>query len=309
MIEYHKKCLLCESEKIEPIKGYERHYLVKCQNCDFVFIKRIPTLQELNDYYEHYASAHYLSPITVMRYHELLDEFEKYRKTGKILDVGCGIGLFLNVAKERGWEVYGTEFSADAIRICKEKGITMHGGILDSKNYEDETFDVITSFEVIEHINNPLEETAHIQKIMRKGGLFYCTTPNFNSLMRYYLKADYNVIEYPEHLSYYTSKTLTYLMNKFGFQKQKILTTGISITRFKGSQDSKKQKETNTKENTIAEPKEETGEALVTADSADEILRNKIENNPLLQLGKTLANGTLNLTNTGLTLKGYYIKK
>jgi predicted SAM-dependent methyltransferase len=190
----------------------------------------------------------------------------------------------------------------------------MHGGILDSKNYEDETFDVITSFEVIEHINNPLEETAHIQKIMRKGGLFYCTTPNFNSLMRYYLKADYNVIEYPEHLSYYTSKTLTYLMNKFGFEKQKVLTTGISITRFKGSQDSKKEKEAsqeNNIENTTPEPQQEkaVGEALVTASSADEILRNKIENNPLLQFGKTLANGTLNLTNTGLTLKGYYIKK
>lgn len=309
MIEYHKKCLLCESEKIEPIEGYERHYLVKCKNCDFVFIRRIPTLQELNDYYEHYASAHYLSPITVMRYHKLLDEFEKYRKTGKILDVGCGIGLFLNIAKERGWEVYGTEFSADAIKICKEKGITMHGGILDSDNYEEEMFDVITSFEVIEHINNPLEETAHIQKILRKGGLFYCTTPNFNSLMRYYLKADYNVIEYPEHLSYYTSKTLTFLMNKFGFKKQKVLTTGISITRFKGSQDSKKEKESKEEPKKQEENEKVVGEALVKADSADEILRNKIESNPVLQLGKKVANGMLNITNTGLTLKGYYTKK
>ena len=96
------------------------------------------------------------------------------------------------------------------------------------------------------------------------------------------------------------------------------MTTGISITRFKGSLDtsnnSKKEKETvqeNNKESVVLEPKEEKiiGEALVKADSADEILRNKIENNPFLQLGKTIANGTLNITNTGLTLKGYYIKK
>ncbi len=120
-----------------------------------------------------------MSPLTIESYNVLLDEFEKYRKTNKILDVGCGRGFFLTQAKKRGWEVYGTEYSPKAVELCASNGIDMKTGKLSTDLFNIKDFDIITSFEVLEHINNPNEELKHINNLLRKGGLFYCTTPKF----------------------------------------------------------------------------------------------------------------------------------
>ena len=178
---YHNYCIVCSSGRLEDLEGYSKNYLTKCSDCGFVFAKRIPSERELVEHYDQYGRNDYLSPITIKRYNEILDQFEPYRKTNKLLDVGCGIGYFLEVAKKRGWEVYGTEYTDEAMRICSDKGIEMSHGALEDDTFDSGTFDIITSFEVIEHINNPAEDAQYIHKFLRKGGLFYLTTPNFNS--------------------------------------------------------------------------------------------------------------------------------
>jgi SAM-dependent methyltransferase len=211
-------CIVCGSLNLKAIKGFEHASLTRCGECGMVFSSANPTLQQLEEYYKGYGRNDYLSPITIKRYHEILDQFESARKNNRILDVGCGIGYFLDVAKERGWEVYGTEFTDKAIEICESKGIKMHKGPLNPINYSPESFDVITSFEVIEHINTPNPEVSNISKLLRKDGLFYITTPNFNSTLRYYLGPKYNVIGWPEHLSYYTPSTFENLMNRHSIE-------------------------------------------------------------------------------------------
>lgn len=285
----HHTCLICSSTFLKPLKGYEKAHLCQCSNCGFVFAQKVPTSEELEEHYKGYGRNDYLSPITIKRYHELMDQMEPYRKTNKLLDVGCGIGYFLEVAKERGWEVYGTEYTDEAVSICEEKGIKMQKGKLDPKYYDAESFDVITSFEVIEHINNPLEELGNFSSLLRKGGVVYVTTPNFNSLLRYRLKAAYNVITYPEHLSYYTPKTLKRVFKQSGFSCKKIETTGISLTRLKTSQG-------------------KTSEAFISETSTDEQLRNSIETKWYLQLAKRFINGALTLLGKGDSLKGWFVK-
>jgi SAM-dependent methyltransferase len=290
----HTQCLISGSKDLRPLKGYERHYLVKSYSLGFVFCSRIPTDKELAEHYATYNREEYYSPITRDRYRQLLTEWEPFRKTNKILDIGCGTGFFLEVAKEKGWEVYGTEFTDEAVTICKNKGINMQKGRLTADWYNPEQFDIITSFEVLEHIYNPIEEVQNIHTILRKGGLFYLTTPNFNAVERYMLKDNYNVIEYPEHLSYYTPKTLNYLFTRNGFRKMRVMTTGISFTRIKVSG----QKAENTAPT----------ETLVSATSTDERMRVRSESNPLLKLAKNIVNGMLNLSRTGNSLKGWYIR-
>ncbi len=285
----HSTCLICSSTSLNPLKSYEKAHLCQCSNCGFVFAQKVPTSEELEEHYIGYGRNDYLSPITIKRYHELLDQMEPYRKTNKLLDVGCGIGYFLEAAKERGWEVYGTEYTDEAVSICEEKGIKVQKGKLDPKNYEEESFDVITSFEVIEHINNPLEELENFNSLLRKGGVVYVTTPNFNSLLRYRLKAAYNVITYPEHLSYYTPKTLKRVFKQSGFSCKKIETTGISLTRLKTSQG-------------------KTSEAFISETSTDEQLRNSIETKWYLQVAKRFINGALTLLGKGDSLKGWFVK-
>lgn len=280
----HEKCLICNSTTLKPLDGFEEAHLCKCTSCGFVFSQAIPTIKELEDHYDGYGRNDYLSPITIKRYNELLDEFEKYRSTGKIIDVGCGIGYFLEEAKKRGWEVYGTEYTDEAVEICSKKGINIKKGKLNPEDFEPGSFDIITSFEVLEHINNPIEEVSNFNSILRKGGLVYLTTPNFNSILRYRLKAEYNVICYPEHLSYYTPKTIKRLFTDNGFKKKKIETTGYSRTRLKTSQGTSDQE-------------------FISEKSDDEQMRNRIEKNSLLQFAKKTVNFGLSLFGIGDSLK------
>ncbi len=285
----HRNCLVCKDSKLKPLTGFEKHHLVKCGSCGFVFCQPIPTQEELNAVYEGYGRNDYLSELTIQAYERVLDSFEPYRKTNRLIDVGCGIGYFLEVAKRRGWEVYGTEFTEEAVKICEAKGASMQLGPLNAANYEPESFDVICSFEVIEHINNPLEELSSFNSILRKGGLVYCTTPNFNAIERHQLKADWNVLTYPEHLSYYTPSTLKRVFKEAGFSPKKVLATGVSITRIKKSQG-------------------KSDQAIISATSDDEKLRNQIAGNPLLGVAKDVINWKLTLFGVGNSLKGWFVK-
>ena len=287
----NEECLICSSNKLIQLNGYESNYLVRCVSCRFVFSAKKPSQEELVDHYNQYTRDDYLPPLTIKRYNELLDVMEKYRKTNKLLDIGSGMGYFLEQAKRRGWDVYGTEFTDVAIEICSSKGINMFKGALDSAQYENDSFDVITSMEVIEHINNPRIELEKINKFLRSGGLFYCTTPNFNSFSRLYLKNKWNNIIYPEHLSYYTVFTIKKLFKDLKIKPNKVITTGISFSRIKTSKLGKKKNES------------------INPSSIDEKLRNKLESKFYFRGLKKILNMFLTLFRLGDTIKLYGIKE
>lgn len=286
MYQTHQNCLLCGSEKGLSLNRYSRHYLVKCKTCGFVFCNRIPTMEELLANYNRYPRGSSISPITIKRYNELLDSLERYRHNNKLLDIGCGDGCFLEIAKKRNWEVYGTEFTDDAVLICKNKEINIVKGILNPDDFPNIQFDVITSFEVMEHIYNPQPEINNIDKLLRNGGAFYFTTPNFNSISRHYLGPDWTVIGYPEHLLYYTVKTIKYLLNKKSWGKKFIKTTGISLSRWKTEKG-------NTSNN----------------QNIDEAFREKSESKVIFKLLKLFTNYALNITRLGDTIKVLYEKQ
>jgi 2-polyprenyl-3-methyl-5-hydroxy-6-metoxy-1,4-benzoquinol methylase len=283
------KCIYCGHNELEDIKEFSHAFLVKCHSCRFVFCKRIPTPEELTKHYSNYPRYTSLSPITEKRYNELLDRFESFRQNNKLIDLGCSNGLFLEVAKKRGWEVYGTEYAQESIDHCAKNGIRVFKSDQLPAEFFDLKFDVVTSFEVIEHINTPNEEIEFVNKILRSGGAFYVTTPNFNSISRSLLKSKWNIVEYPEHLSYFTPATLHKLMLNHGFQKKFISTTGISFSRFKqsiGQSEESRTKNANT----------------------DEQLRNRIEKNRFLLFAKAGINFFLNTFKMGDAMKALYTK-
>jgi 2-polyprenyl-3-methyl-5-hydroxy-6-metoxy-1,4-benzoquinol methylase len=286
----HSGCLITQARDLYPLKGYEKNYLVKSRSSGFVFCSRIPTEQEIQDHYGNYPVGYGTgSAITTIRINEALDGFETFRSTNNMLDVGCGAGLFLTEAKKRGWQVYGTEFTDKQLEYLQNKGITTLKGKLNSEAFNDVMFDVIISSEVIEHINNPVEEIKHFHRLLRTGGLVYITTPNFNALERFLLKGDYDIIEFPEHLCYYTAKTIDLLLTRNGFKKLKATTTGISIDRIRRSLQRKKN-------------------GAVSGTTNDEQLRESLERGFKKRI-KNAINYFLNLTGTGNSLKVWYIKK
>ncbi len=289
----HKTCLICDSKYLINLRGYEENSIVRCGKCAFVFSKYVPTEEEIIRYYSQYSysSVPNVHPITIKRYHQLLEEFEPYRKNNLILDIGCGIGSFLSVAKERGWDVFGTEISKRAIEILREKGVEVYQGRMDKLQFENSKFDIITSFEVIEHLNTPNNEVRSIYNALRDGGLFYLTTPNYDSISRFLLGNKYNVISVPEHLCYYTSKTLDNLMMGHKFKKIKLTATGINIERLKNGVSSFGYRAIQRSNNTT-----------------EERIRVLTESNSLFNLLKSSANKILDKLTIGDALKGYYEK-
>lgn len=285
MIRYFSHCLLCNNTDLTPLYPTTYPDLVKCKGCKFVFFKRKPTTEELIKNYNNYPRHDELSPLTIKRYHELLGNFEKFRKTNNFIDVGCGNGHLLAEAKKLNWNTFGTEFTDHAVEICKKKGIMMQQGVLNISNYESGSFDCITFIEVIEHINNPEEELEKFRTLLRKGGVLYITTPNFSSFSSKYLKDKWTCVEYPEHLCYYTPTTLDRTLKKAGFKKESIITSGLSVTSFKTKSEIK---------GSISEN--------------NESVRQLTENNKLLSALKKAVNFSLNITNMGDTIKAVYTK-
>ncbi len=285
------KCLKCNSTELSELSDFNEVGLEKCSSCSFVFSHRIPSKEELIDYYsKNYDRTNYFSPITEKRYNKLLDGFEKYKSTNRILDIGAGCGFFMKTAKKRGWEVYGTEIDLSAIANCDENNLNMSYGDINSIGFPENYFDVVVHIEVIEHINNPNEFVSEIHKILRPGGITYLTTPNFNALHRYRLKEKYDVISYPNHLCYYTAKTIKQLFNTHQLKPVEVKTTGYSLTRLKTS-------------------KGTSNQAFVSETSDDEMLRDRIESSGFLKLSKWCSNGALNLFKAGDSLKATFIKE
>jgi len=264
--------------------------------CSFVFDKRIPSKEEFYEHYKVYAYST-LKPIskeTVKSYNRLLDEFEKYRDTGNILDMGCGQGDFLVEAKKRDWNVYGTEYSQAAVQLCEARGITMNQGDLNKDIFPGVDFDVITSFEVIEHINTPQELMKVVDYKLKKDGLFYCTTPNFNALLRYLEKDKFKMIIYPEHISFYTKRSLKFLGEKYNLTVLKVITTGIDIGRFI----------------TAIKPKKVSQNVVNTQEmrARNENIRDLVGSNRFMGMIKGIINFLLTIFAKGDTLKIYWVK-
>jgi 2-polyprenyl-3-methyl-5-hydroxy-6-metoxy-1,4-benzoquinol methylase len=281
-------CLICGSLLLKKLVGYEKDHLVTCKSCGFVFSQWVPTLEELRHEYEStYTRSDDVSVITLSRFPELLNLFGQYKVNNTIIDVGAGNGHFIKAAKDAGWIAYGTEFEERAVRICEAKGIIMQAGKLDSRNYKPDFFDVITSFEVIEHINNPLEELTNFNRILRPGGLVYITTPNFNSLSRRIIGGKWSVFNYPEHLSYYTPRTLNQLFTSKGFKCVKMETTGINYDRFVKSLGFK---------------------SGLANTCSTESLREMTEGKGIGRIIKRVINSLLTITGSGDKIKAVYVK-
>lgn len=156
---------------------------------------------------------------------------ETLASPGRLLDVGCGNGLFLEAASARGWEVAGVELSAPAAAEARRRvGERVSLGTLEDAKFSEDAFDVVTLWEVIEHVPHPVRLLSEIRRVLRPGGMLLLSTPNADSLFHRGARWSYLLtlgqwsfparrIYFSGHLFYFTGQTLTAALSKAGFSE------------------------------------------------------------------------------------------
>lgn len=140
-------------------------------------------------------------------------------KVGKLLDVGCGDGKFSSEMQQRGWIVDGIDFDEKAIRAAKEKyGLSLRHGDLRQAELSEQSFDAVTMSHVIEHLVDPVDLLTEIRRISKKGGHLIITTPNIESVGHGMFGPCWFGVDAPRHLNLFSSKTLSEVARRSGFE-------------------------------------------------------------------------------------------
>lgn len=150
---------------------------------------------------------------------------------GKLLDIGCSSGHFLKVAFNRGYDVYGIEPNLDMVEFAtKELGLpNIICGILQENTYPIDYFDVVTLWDVLEHIPNPAAVLHIVLNLLKPNGWVFAYTENVESFNVFITGGDSEIFSPDVHLRHYSPKTFRMEFEKAGFKGCEILTKGLDI--------------------------------------------------------------------------------
>ena len=163
--------------------------------------------------------------------------------SGSLLDVGCATGSFLSLAKASGWDCRGVEVSAFAAAQARERtGCEIFCGKLEEAPFGNGTFDVITMWDLLEHLPDPLQGLERARQLLKPSGLLLVNTPNENSLLRQVARLLYrasggritapvNRLYHRYHLHYFAAQTLNVLYRRAGFELVEMKTKQIPMSR------------------------------------------------------------------------------
>lgn len=141
------------------------------------------------------------------------------------MDIGCNIGLFMKVAQQAGFDVKGVELNADCALYGREKfHLDIDSNYLEDIAFPDETFDVITLFDVLEHIPNMNTFINEVKRILKNNGLIVLQSPNLNSLMSEITKGKWYWLGPPDHLYHFTPDAMTRFLRSHGFSIKEVKT-------------------------------------------------------------------------------------
>lgn len=228
-------CPICRQRTREVAVWTKNSFrYVRCANCGLLYINPQLSDESVADIYSNVLydqkseRLDLLLPTLNNYKSRLLKKFEKFRKSNYLLDVGCFKGFFLYSATQRDWKSLGTEVSQPAIDFARTQlgqRIEM-GNLLDMPGLGQYKFDIVTFFDVIEHLSRPDLYTNKVHELLREGGLLYLETPNFNALPRFVWGKKWTIF-HSLHRYYFTPVTIEKMLRKAGFEKVRVRTMGL----------------------------------------------------------------------------------
>jgi 2-polyprenyl-3-methyl-5-hydroxy-6-metoxy-1,4-benzoquinol methylase len=198
----------------------EHGRIVRCRSCSLVYMNPRPHHQQVQDNYASVEDSRYLEEEQgrLETFGESVDHIQRFIPSGHLLDVGCHVGTFMQVAAARGFDVAGVEPSRWAAEVARGRGVgPVHGGAIEDAPLPEGGYDVVTLWDVIEHLPDPAIDVRAIFGALRPGGVFAVSTMDVDSLFARVLGRRWPWYM-QMHLVYFSRQTLSEMLRREGFQ-------------------------------------------------------------------------------------------
>ncbi len=224
MIGEHLRCYICGSSRLTPKFEVNGFHIVRCADCSLQFVQEQLSQEELSRYYEKEDIADnfvYNDPANLPHlnyyFYALRDLITTHITSGRVLDVGCSSGSFLDVMD--GWERHGIEFAGGyAAKAIAKYGPNIHTGTLDDYVCEDDYFDVIALQDVFDHVRDPLATLRACHRLLKPNGLIIIKVHNISCLYARITGSRFYALLPPFHLSYFNKHSLREALSRTGFR-------------------------------------------------------------------------------------------
>ncbi|HXZ29574.1 MAG TPA: class I SAM-dependent methyltransferase [Dehalococcoidia bacterium] len=193
---------------------------VKCKNCDLIYVNPIENGSNINEAYSQMKSvdAAIIRESRLRAAESQLKLVKKHNDGAHLLDIGCGEGFFLFNASKFGYSTKGVEPSQDAAAYArKEFGLDVEAKPFEELRFAEHHFDVVTLWQVLEHMPYPLMVLKEIHRILKPGGMLVVTTPDIEKIPARILKRRWWCIT-RLHINQFTTKTLATILKNAGFK-------------------------------------------------------------------------------------------
>lgn len=213
-------------ERADRFSGEVFHYVV-CGECGLIYLNPRPDVSDLLSYYpddyEAYQPLRTLTAVGRWRQRHALSILRRFvathRRGGRLLDVGCATGEFLREMQAHGWEVQGVEISPQAAAIAQERhGLNIFVGPLTSFDAAAGMFDIITLWDVLEHLPSPRTHLLRIHHLLSSEGRLIFSIPNLRSFDARLFGCWWIGWDAPRHLYLFPEPALKRLLARTGFE-------------------------------------------------------------------------------------------
>lgn len=192
--------------------------VVRCMACTHAYCSPLP--DEIAAHYEDVVDDEYLRHRNsrLLSSREVIRSILKRGGSGRLLDIGCATGDFLDAARESGFDTEGLELSSWSSKIAREKGLIVHQERLEAFTSRNEgRFDVITLIGVIEHFSEPAAEMERIRRLLRPGGMVVLWTGDVDSITSRLTGRRWWYWQ-GQHIQYFTRRSLELLCSRSGLE-------------------------------------------------------------------------------------------
>lgn len=220
-------CFLCGNNTWKPWYLNKKHHAqyYQCVGCGVIALDHVHwpenTSEHYNDTYYNETYGGRAGALDERIFDERLRVIRAYVPEGaSVLEVGAASGEFLHVLEILGYDVTGVELSARAAKHAERLyNIPVRIGTLKDAVYDDEQFDAVVLYHVLEHLEDPLSELREIHRILKPGGIILIEVPHPTSLdARVSTKLMRNILDFPHHLFIFPPRTLTRALTEMKFE-------------------------------------------------------------------------------------------